>query len=372
MAAMSMPQYPRWYKRPYEDPARALYQAYNLEGPLTTLNGVTPDKIPSVIDMHAVQAHDMPTHALIILDASQDQQYEPMIVPIDLAAFSATFQNVDKLQKPLARQPTTTHQLGVPYVDTTSGDWKITLPTLILEAPHPPTIPLLLLYTLWDFLPTKPPAELTPPPSPDSFKSTSTSLHTPPPTPATTASFGSQSSIANPRTPTPTPEPARPLVCVAQLAAHLLPTAVLGEFPAYPAQAAALARAHSDDELRALYASNGGLWRNVLLLAPRAHAIQDITSNAWNTVAAAYKHRAEYRADRSRARRREEAAERKRKGKEREEALAQDARQAGQPADAAPATQAAGTSSGGREAAGSGPDTSPPGVVQDSHPRRNV
>ncbi|GJE93443.1 hypothetical protein PsYK624_096020 [Phanerochaete sordida] len=361
MAATPTTLYPRWYKRPFESPRQTLYHAYNLDSSLTSFSA---DDIPPVIDMRVLQPHDLPTHALVVLDGSQ-RSHEPIVVPIHFAAFNATFQNVDNLRVlSQAPQPPTKHRYGTPYNDPAKGGWTVTLPTLVIEAPHPPSLPLLLLYALWDTLPNQPPAELTPPPSPDSFKSSKTlpMPTTPPPTPATVASFGSQSSIASPRAPSPPPEPARPLVCPAQLAAHLLPAAVLGEFPGYPAQAAALARVCDDAALRAHCAFNGGLWRNVLLLAPRAHAIQDIASNAWNIASAAYKGRAEFRADPARARRREQLPQRTHPTAPTAPAAPADT-VAGEPGGPAPTTAA--STSDGREAPPATPDASAPAAVQE-------
>lgn len=318
--------------------------------------------------MRILQTHDMPTHALVILDASR-KDHEPLVVPIDLAAFSATFQNADNLQTPSRSPlPPTKYRYGVPYTDPAKGGWIVTLPTLVVEAPHSHSLPLLLLYALWDYLPNQPAVDLTPPPSPESFKSSETSPppvpRTPPPTPLTTASFESQSSIASIPILLPL-EPERPVMCLAQLATHLLPMPVLEEFPAFPAQAEVMARLYTDDELRAMRAFNGGLWKNVLLLAPRDHTIQEIASNAWNTAAAAYKNRAEYRVDRARMERLKEKAEARQfaeraasRGRQ-EGAVASasnDVRQAEQPAEASSMTLAA---SDGREASRSRPTSEP-------------
>ncbi|EKM57139.1 uncharacterized protein PHACADRAFT_208283 [Phanerochaete carnosa HHB-10118-sp] len=369
MSATFMTQYPRWYKRPFKNPYKTLCHAYNVDSPLSRL--AVDAEIPRVIDMRVLQTHDIPTHALIVLDASRNGQ-EPLVLPIDLAAFNATFQNGNNLRVPSQNPlPPTNHRYGVPYRDP--DGWTVTLPTLVIEAPHPRSLPLLLLYSLWDHLPNKPPAELTPPPSPEPFRSAATTLpvnpRTPPSSPTTTISLNSQSSIASDRAPTPPPPPPeRPLVCTAQLATYLLPTAVLEEFPAYPAQAAALARACTDDELRAHRAFNGGLWRNVLLLAPRAHAIQDIASNAWNTAAAAYKYRAEYRADRTHVRRRgEKDAAQTGRGQEGVTAVplaAKDTQHADQRGEASSISRTTSSESGGREVLQAS--------VQESHSGRNA
>ena len=66
--------------------ARVLCQAYNVGQPLTQLD--MGAEIPDTIDMEALYATQMPTHALVITDASGDDppKSAPVVVPVDIVS----------------------------------------------------------------------------------------------------------------------------------------------------------------------------------------------------------------------------------------------------------------------------------------------
>jgi len=66
------------------------------------------------------------------------------------------------------------------------------------------------------------------------------------------------------------------------LCCHLLPSEVIGEFPAPPTMANLMATICSDDQLREHSKFNQGLWKNILSLGPRDLKFIEVVQTAWN------------------------------------------------------------------------------------------
>lgn len=66
------------------------------------------------------------------------------------------------------------------------------------------------------------------------------------------------------------------------LCCHLLPSEVIGEFPAPSAMANVMATFCNDDQFREYGKFNQGLWKNILLLGPRDSKFIELVQTAWN------------------------------------------------------------------------------------------
>lgn len=66
------------------------------------------------------------------------------------------------------------------------------------------------------------------------------------------------------------------------LCCHLLPSEVIGEFPASLTMANLMATICSDDQLREHSRFNQGLWKNILSLGPRDLKFIEVVQTAWN------------------------------------------------------------------------------------------
>jgi hypothetical protein len=247
--------------------------------------------------MKVLAAERLPSHALVILDASETSTPAvATIAPIDICAFQDSFDypHLHRPSHPIALPHG--KRLGVPYADAAQGGHVVTLPTLILHAHHAESMPLLLLFGLWHYLPSPQPRSRTPSPSPpSSFHTTATSPSsvpsTPPPTPASAASFSLPDDTHG--DPDLDPDGA---VSIGLLATYVLPVDVLGEFPALPAMADQLARGpESDAVLDAWRARCRGFWGNVLALAPADGAIVEMARTAWSVTSEARKRRRGWR-----------------------------------------------------------------------------
>ncbi|KAF9238105.1 hypothetical protein BU15DRAFT_88520 [Melanogaster broomeanus] len=63
---------------------------------------------------------------------------------------------------------------------------------------------------------------------------------------------------------------------------RLLPSEVIGEFPAPPAMAQSMSELCSDSQLAQYITFNQGLWRNILSLCPRDTQFVELVQTAWN------------------------------------------------------------------------------------------
>ncbi|KZT08105.1 uncharacterized protein LAESUDRAFT_75482 [Laetiporus sulphureus 93-53] len=254
--------YPTVMKRPFDDPHDALCRAFNV---LKTVDvpKVMTDALPPTLSMrvlpHHPHAHALtPTHVLLVLDshyASLPSTHAtlhpplppPLALPINADLFAQRFaSDLRPPGAPPAPEPS--------WADAAHSQ-ELTLPTIALCVPHPPSVPLLLLYGLGLF------ATFEPYPSSDGTHGVSASA---------TTSMGT-------------------------LAAYLLPTHTIEEFPSAAAMADVLAMGCSDAELRAHALFNGGMWGNVLALAPRDGRIVEVVRTAWNVTAEARKMRERWR-----------------------------------------------------------------------------
>ncbi|KIP10791.1 hypothetical protein PHLGIDRAFT_197572 [Phlebiopsis gigantea 11061_1 CR5-6] len=280
MAAVSEsepPVFPTRFRQPFGDPLQALCTSYHVGQPLTQL--VAGAYIPDTIDMEVIYIAHMPTHALVILNASDTAPADstPIVAPIDIFAFNKVF-NTDILRLPERTfTPTPDCRTCVPHLDSVRNMYAVSLPTIVVHASDPASVPLLLLFALWNHLPAPPPLDPSRPPSPvissiEIAEALPRSVpSTPPPTPTSSIS---QPSIAIPPPPTP-------VVCTGLLATYLLPIQVIEEFPSAPAMAEAMARTCSPREVDACAAHSSKLWQNVLAFAPRDEAILQIVQVAW-------------------------------------------------------------------------------------------
>ncbi|KAI0089438.1 hypothetical protein BDY19DRAFT_993045 [Irpex rosettiformis] len=337
------PVYPSVLKQPFSDALEVLCQAFNVKKLSVAL--CAQDPVPSTIDMQLVDQDSYgapsPTHALVVLDTPRTVESTgrqpvlyPLFVPINAVIFDQVF-NSDLLRhyhaahKFVDPQPVIYHQTG-----------SIRLPTIVARVPHPPSLPLLVLFGLAPHLklaclqkpaprassipsvcivdtpltpitpsnslsiespsqsshrtrlPSPKPPHPSPhpplsPPSPATHSSNSnsnssfSSHSTPPTTPSTTAT--SFSSTKHPHQTLPT----------GLLTTYLLPISVIEEFPACTTMSEVFAHTavSSDEQLQAYVTLNQGIWRNVLLLAPQDTRIVEVVRTAWNVTAEARKER---------------------------------------------------------------------------------
>ncbi|OCH87487.1 hypothetical protein OBBRIDRAFT_837321 [Obba rivulosa] len=253
--------------QPFHDPLETFCSAFGVAG--TSIQVATNGTIPPTATLQVL--HDAPvylaTHALIILpspnaDHSSTTEASPpvsptpiLILPINAELFGAKFSAQIVQFLPQSTTPTLP---PLPYRDPATRRRVLTLPAIPLYAPHPPSIPLLLLFGLG--LHTVIPRDQSPP-SPGRPPS----LPRPPPT------SGS-------------------------ISTYLLPNAALGEFPAAQEMARVLLRESDDADLAARGGFNHGLWRNVLALGPHDARIANAVRVAWNVTADARRTRAGQRA----------------------------------------------------------------------------
>ncbi|KAI0342466.1 hypothetical protein BDW22DRAFT_1429301 [Trametopsis cervina] len=357
-----------------------------------------------------------PTHALVVLDTARTTEAKgtqsivhPIIVPFNFTIFEQAF-NSDLLRHHRPRPATS----GSPLTQSTPLDaWGaqrdsdvVRLPTITARVPHPRSLPLLILFGLAPYLnlgcsskcktehmPKPKPRPLPPiphptlaPPSPVTPSNASSStlpavLLSPPPTSPLSPrgpkplppipSIKTSGLLSPPLSPSPpplspspppspspshtSPSPRRRIdtLPVGLLSTYLLPTAVIEEFPAFPAMASVFARTpllpsrsssssspsssspssfytplppspdgtttNTDpvDALMDAYViQNQGMWRNALVLAPQDPRIVEIVRTAWNVTAEARKERERMRErGREREAARVERVERERRGR---------------------------------------------------------
>lgn len=247
-----------------------------------------PDKV-NVEILRASSPSNMVTHALVILDTPRGADSKqaqavlyPIIVPINIDVFAKAFDNelIRQTHHATTTNPSTSSTRLSPNVmngkdilpprarTSPSGPESIPLPTITTRVPHPPSIPLLVLFGLGPYLPV--------------CESTLSSLSVSPSLPLL-SDFTPTSRIGS----ATIQHPSAHMWCTGLLATYLLPVAVIEEFPAAAAMADVMARTCSDEELAAYVVQNQGMWRNALLLAPKDPAIIEIVRTAWNVTAEA-------------------------------------------------------------------------------------
>lgn len=242
------------------------------------------------------EPHPTPTHALVIVSNDPHTTSTPIVAPINLIAFTSTFtyditRQQQRTKDPPAQStpaPPDRAPGGPPAVPPIRIDGEdaenrtVTLPTILLPVPHPPSLPLVLLFALSSYLP----AMYRPPPS-----EPSSALPTPTPTPSRSrsrapspfprspsrASCTSLAPSSPPLTPSPPPQFTIPM---GLFPTYLLPTFVIEELPAFPTAAAEMARRCSAGELAAYMEYNMGVWRNLLALSSKNEQMMDLVQFA--------------------------------------------------------------------------------------------
>ncbi|KAH9947781.1 hypothetical protein B0H21DRAFT_310729 [Amylocystis lapponica] len=250
-------------RRPFHDPYEVLCHEFNVIEAVAHLRA--DGSVPETIDMQVLRDAHMPTHALVILESRSSASGSitpslPLAVPVNSELLASNFSNdVGRLSTELSVPGST---LPVPFWNDQMQALVVSLPAIPLVAPHPPSIPLLLLFGLGIHLTTTSASGLNSP-STSSGRSRSVS---PGPFVRRVPAEGTST---------------------AMLATYLLPTEVIEEFPAAPAMAEVFAELCDDEELARFAAYTQGLWRNVLALGPRDAALVDVVRTAWNVTAEA-------------------------------------------------------------------------------------
>lgn len=212
----------------------------------------------------------MPAHALLVIDSSLNSSgptiphiyspYEAPVIPVNADIFASKFtydisQLVNELSLPGTPFP-------VPFWDHLTRTQAVTVPLVPLYVPHPPSIPLLLLFGL--------------------------GLH----------HSISQSQASDNAHPNRSPKTSRfdhaTTVTMGMLAPYLLPIPVIEEFPSAAAMVEAMARLCTKEELQQYFLHNQGLWRNVLVLGPKDGALVDMVRTAWNVTKEARRMQEQY------------------------------------------------------------------------------
>lgn len=255
------------FKKPFDDPYEALCREYNVAPTNVTLQ---PDgAVPPAIDMPVLRDAHMPTHTLVILNTSAPSSPlapsfsappsallapspHTVAIPINADLFAERFAK-DLTSLAPDRSPTGS-TLPVPTWSERAHSQTVTLPTIPLPAPHPPSVPLLLLYGL------------------------GLHLYADPQAPRGRSPGGRRRSGG--------PD-ARTMTSTSTLAAYLLPTRVIEEFPSAAAMADVMARWCTELEMQFYTKFNQGLWANVLALAPADAVLVDLVRTAWNVTAEA-------------------------------------------------------------------------------------
>ncbi|KAI0703044.1 hypothetical protein BC835DRAFT_1319639 [Cytidiella melzeri] len=317
-----IPHYPSLLKQPFSDALEELCRAFNLKKLSVALR--TADAVPPTIEMRLLDCDNddpsapIPTHALVVLDTPRTTESKgkqsvvsPLIVPINATIFDQVF-NSDLLRyhrtanKP-SDSPVSCRKTGV-----------IQLPTIVARVPHPPSLPLLILFVLAPHLRLDnvkqatsqslvsvslplcaPPTPITPNNNPKLPSPPASSV--PPLVPLSTC-LAVPASASSPPSPSGSPtipyplsltKPLRTDLPTGLLATYLLPISVIEEFPAFAMMSEVFAQTavSSDEELQAYVVHNQGMWRNLLLLAPLDTRIGEIVRTAWNVTAEARKHR---------------------------------------------------------------------------------
>ncbi|KAK1236242.1 hypothetical protein PQX77_000504 [Marasmius sp. AFHP31] len=120
-----------------EEPTGALSNHFNVYDIPTSIAS-----LPPFISVSSRGDSSLPTHILALYpsNTSDPHQPTPLLVPVDVNLYNRGFRtDVIPPATPGTAPP-------VPHSTTSSPGFMITLPVIPLTVPHPPSIPLLLLY----------------------------------------------------------------------------------------------------------------------------------------------------------------------------------------------------------------------------------
>ncbi|KAF8065274.1 hypothetical protein FPV67DRAFT_1696409 [Lyophyllum atratum] len=203
---------------PDADPHEVLCRHFNVSKPMLPPGA----DLPATIEVPMLRPTQLPTHVLAVYSSTPSPSPDaPLLIPINAPLYASAF------RVELCLPPTHPHPNPNTYTNTNT----LTLPLLPLLVPHPPTLPLLLLFAL----PLEPALH----------------IHT-------------------------------------ALAYRLLPPAVVEEFPNAAAMAGVLARQGSAQEgFGELVGRNEGMWKNVLALGVRERRVLELVGMVWGVTAEA-------------------------------------------------------------------------------------
>lgn len=209
----------------------------------------------------------MPTHVLAVIDTpipSEPLQSPPIIfpilAPINAELFATRFhKDITSNSSHLAAPGST---MPIPFWNEETQQMVVTLPVIRLCVPHPPSMPLLLLFGLglhrqYELPPSSPQT------SPTGSSASSLRSNSP--------NRRRSSNARNPQG-----------ISTNLLVTYLLPLPVIEEYPAASAMAQTMEEVCEGQELERRIRFNHGLWRNVLSLAPKHIEIIDTVRMAWN------------------------------------------------------------------------------------------
>ncbi|KIY49726.1 hypothetical protein FISHEDRAFT_40433 [Fistulina hepatica ATCC 64428] len=120
-----------------EDPLDALCHHFNVSRARPPSNA----PLGPTFDLLVIKDARLPTHVLAVVQAEQNPDVSPLVVPIDVTLYSQGFRRNDFLQL----QPSDT---GAPVPHAGPNGQVISLPVTALTVPHTSSIPLLLLFGL--------------------------------------------------------------------------------------------------------------------------------------------------------------------------------------------------------------------------------
>ncbi|KIJ64786.1 hypothetical protein HYDPIDRAFT_89642, partial [Hydnomerulius pinastri MD-312] len=192
--------------------------------------------IPSTVDLRVLKDAHIPSHVLAVFDISESD-WGPSYQPI-MVPIRADLYTRDFRTNIIPQSPPGT-PYPVPYRVPNLDGQIVTLPVVPTLVPHAPSIPLLFLFAL---------------------------------------GLESRSHL---------------------LCYRLLPSEVIGEFPASPAMAQLMVQLCSDEQLTKYIAFNQGLWKNILSLGPRDTQFIGLVQTAWNVTVEARRIRQRAAMDRS-------------------------------------------------------------------------
>ncbi|KAI0786955.1 hypothetical protein C8Q75DRAFT_808034 [Abortiporus biennis] len=299
--------YPGVFERPFQNPYEILCHSYNVA--VTSIKVTLHRSLPNEIYMTVLEDAHMPTHILAITDTplplkTMEQSSYPILAPINAELFSNKFTNdhIARISSHLAAPGST---LPIPFWDSETQRMVVKLPVIPLVAPHPPSIPLLLLFGLELHLRYSEHSDMSPlsrrssPQHRGSFSSssihstdTTSTILSPSPSPTFSPSSSPISFKGRRRSPSRTNPTynSHPSVPTGLLATYLLPLPVIEECPASTlVLAEKMVQCCSNPHFEKYVEQNQGLWKNVLLLAPKDEEIIELVRFAWNITVEAKK-----------------------------------------------------------------------------------